>query len=418
MTQWGYDGAPGAADVGTQCARCLRTQPVALTDYPFCVYCGSSLRERLWFAHPPAGAGPKPTVRRVPTPYTGPPSYRGQHPRWGFPPVAARSRALPDPAADLRARQAREKRTLRALALAIVLLLAAGLTYALATAATGWRFLLILQGRSEVLPAEPVERSDIAVVATASAAAGLGIVAVIAVARAIGLLMAAAADQQGLRPPRTLNEVLRDMLTPVWNCYGAARAVIETLRLVHDGRAAPGRTAVRRAAPTPAKASALPRRRWLFATTWLLWTANWMVLLGAAVVTVVALYPGWKGGDEAWQAAAVQWNLALNATAAVTAGFAAASLMVLRSQWRGGNPDRYQKWQVALPQESTARNRSTADDGAPARTAARSADAGRHSRHHRGRHQRRDDVRDLSDGEVADTSRPSLDHADPNPVWA
>jgi hypothetical protein len=188
-----------------------------------CEYCGAVLgpppatRWR-WFAHRPSGvAGPRPPVRRAP--YAGPPRYRFL-PRWGFPPSVWIPEHHP-PAAAEPASPVRELRSV------VLLARATGVVALLAAAAEAFRFVLLVRGRTQVLPAGQVRWSDALVVAAGWGALLLGLATAVALVPALARTAAWAAYRAGVRPPRTTAQRLVALLVPGWNLYGAGAVVSE-----------------------------------------------------------------------------------------------------------------------------------------------------------------------------------------------
>ncbi|HEY3263446.1 MAG TPA: DUF4328 domain-containing protein [Pseudonocardiaceae bacterium] len=254
------------------------------------MHCGQFLSAVDWVAWPPGGyqlSAPRPQRR-----YTGPPSYPVP-PRWGFPLVTwRRPRSIePVPASN---RQ-------RALALAgtAQLLLWLAATVALLTAgAEAWRYRLLLDSRTDALPAGRLRVSDALVVTG-------GVVSVLAGALA-GLVTlawllrayAAAAELAGVAPSRSPRELLLGWLVPGLNLFvpGSALAEIE--------HAALGRSPQRRPDPS------MLIRAW-----WVAWAAG-VVLAG------VALLWSLRDGTQAL-ADGVVLHAAVDVLAAVTAALTA-----------------------------------------------------------------------------------------------
>lgn len=218
----------------TRCWRCGSAQPHTATPSPYdpCVYCGAQLyrspvfgRVR-WTAHPPPGV---PLVRRpkvMKVPYGGPPRYRDR-PHWGFAPSVwipgATAGAEPVPAAPVR--------ELRAVA---VLGSSAAVMCVAAAGVESWRYVLLVRGRTEVLPAAVVRVNDAFVMAAGWAALLLAVATGIALIPALGRSVNFAAARALVRPSRSSGQRLILLLVPGWNLYGAGAVFSEvdaTLRL-------------------------------------------------------------------------------------------------------------------------------------------------------------------------------------------
>ena len=186
-----------------------------------CVYCGQFLSTLDWVAWPPNGY-PALHPRSQPR-YTGPPSYPVP-PRWGFPLVTWRRPKSfePVPVSDRqRARSlAGTAQPLLWLA-AVVCLLTAG--------AEAWRYALLLDSRTDAVPAGQLRTSDALVVTG-------GVVSVLACALAGLVTLAwvlraypAAAEFAGVRPSRPPRDLLVGWLVPGLNLFvpGSTLAEIE-----------------------------------------------------------------------------------------------------------------------------------------------------------------------------------------------
>ncbi len=239
-----------------RCARCGSTQPIGPAAGPACVYCGAWLTDA---AHPPVGrirwravAPPgspaaRRRVRRRNGPYTGPPTYGTEHPAWGFPPSVWRPVAEPEFVAPAVRDAATGLRTVAvfARATAVALVLAAGFE--------GWRYVLMVRGRTEVLPATAVLVDDASVAAAGWVALLLGVITVISLLPVLARTATVAAARAGTTPSRTPGQRLSRLLIPGWNLYGAGAVLAELDALLQVGPVA---------APTAAKPDTL---RWLSA---------------------------------------------------------------------------------------------------------------------------------------------------------
>lgn len=289
-----------------------------------------------WVAHPPPGLGPRPRVRRLRWPYSGPPSYGHMHPTWGFPPVARLRGGRPDeePVAAPR---------VTGLVAAAVLCCGTALAACAAAAAETWRFALLLRGRTVVLGAAEVRASDLAVQFGGALALLFGLAAAVAATGALGSLVRAAAHRGGVLPPRSAEQIAARLLVPGWNLYGAGQVLVEVFRLVHRS-GSPGAADDGRVPP--------PARRLLVAW-WAAWLANGVIAIAALAISF--------GTSDQLMADAVQWHIALDVVATVVAALSAAVLLSLRRAWRGRSVRRYRDWEVALP-PSTAENRTARTD--------------------------------------------------------
>lgn len=339
-------GRAEAHRFGVRCTRCGRTQPPdrlpTVARWPYCGYCAAPLSVQRWVATPPPGMGPAPRVRRVVVPYAGPPRYGPVHPGWGFPPVARlRTHDLPpDSATERRLRAARLGPRF---SVAISLALAAFLTCCAAAAAEAWRFALLLRGRTEVLPARLVRRSDAAVAVASSAALLIVAAAVLAGTGAAAACYRAAAARAGVRPARNSGQIAARLLVPGWNLYGAGQVAVELMRLVFR----------------PVRGIGRPAPRWMrrvVAGYWAAWAGSGAL---ATLLVILALLPALPWGIEySNQTAAnlVEAHILLDLMAGLAALLGAVMLAALRNEWFGGRPGRPRHWAVAQP-TSTARNR-------------------------------------------------------------
>jgi hypothetical protein len=324
-------GPPGSRQTederrfGVRCTRCARTQPPLPRGVYTCVYCGAPLALRRWVAHPPPGVGPRRRIRLLRRPYAGPPSYGGAHPAWGFPPVIWRSATVTGEESDARsAPRVRGLRTVAALALLT------GVACVAAAAAEGWRFALLLQGRTLVLDGHQVRASDVLVVAAGIAALVLGALTALLALRPLIALHRAAAQRAGLEPSRTPAGLLARLVVPGWNLYGAGQVLAEIaslLRRTGGGR----RRSTRVTVPL-----------W-----WLAWVANGLLVLATLILAF--------GRSEQLMADTVELHIAVDLAGSVVAGLFAAVLLSFERAWSGRGSHRYAGWAVRPP-ESSARN--------------------------------------------------------------
>ncbi len=328
-----------------RCLHCGMPQPVASVGPSRCVSCGAPLQR--WVAHPPPVAGPARTNRTVATPrsslpYLGPPSYRGGHPRWSFPPVVWKE--LPEPPVEQPRSPVPALR--RAAWLAVVTAVAA----AGAAGAEIWRFVLMLRGRTEVLSGTAVLSSDVLVaamgLAVVVAALATAVVAVPALIRAHRL----AAHRAGRAPSRSPAAVAVRLLVPVWNVYGAGQIAVEIDRMLLSGLPAEERDQ-RTSRVTP------------------LWWSAWVV---SSVLVCVTLA---RGLGDSLQAIAdtVELHIALDFVAVVVAVLTA--LMFRRfATLLAGRRNPLSGWVVrppapTRPLPAATRSAATAEpDGTPAAT--------------------------------------------------
>ncbi len=315
MTNQGWGATTGT---GLRCERCARTQPPLPRGVHTCVYCGYPLRVQRWVAHPPAGV-PRPPAPTRPRPYTGPPSYRGRPPAWGFPPVIWRTGTVADP----RATPAASPRVLR-----IAAWLAGGTAAACLVAAGGeiWRWILMLRGRTQVLPAWTVGISDQLVRYAALAAA---VLAVIAASVAVPALIRAheTADRRaGVTESRRPAGVLARLIVPGWNLYGAGQVLTEI-----DSRLAGSADGLDR-----------PRTGRLVLAWWCAWVINGVLVL----ITLARAF----GGSLQSIADTVELHIAVDLAGALVAGLAAVLLARFARRLGGKVRDPYAGWVVAPPE--------------------------------------------------------------------
>jgi hypothetical protein len=287
---------------------------------------------RRWIAHPPPGAGPRRRVTLLRRPYTGPPGYGGSHPTWGFPPVIWRSATVPGQ--ESQTGTTPRVRGLRMVAAAAAL---TGLACLVAAAAEGWRFALLLRGRTWVLDGRAVRASDVLVVTAGSVALVLGVLTALLALRPLTTLHRAAARRAGLEPSRTAAALLARLVVPGWNLYGAGQVLTEIARLLRrtDG----GRR----------RSTRITVPLW-----WLAWVANGLLVLATLIMAF--------GRSEQLMADTVEMHIAVDLVGALVAGLFAAVLVSFERAWSGRGSHRYAGWAVRPP-ESTARNRMTPTGG-------------------------------------------------------
>lgn len=207
---------------------------------PWCPHCGGALSAPVatqpwttrWVAHPPPGSRaprPAPAVEPGPTP-----RYHGV-PRWG---LGARAWDHPSPTAEGHTPDART----RAAALATTarpLLLGTAVAAVAAAAAQGWRYRLLLRGRTELLPASTAALSDTAALAFGVLAPVLAVVSAVVCTLWLVRARAAAAERAGLGETRSTRAVVLGVWLPLLNLAQAGVLVTEGEHVLRDGSGAP-----------------------------------------------------------------------------------------------------------------------------------------------------------------------------------
>jgi Domain of unknown function (DUF4328) len=203
------------------CPRCGRVQPPDQPSTGACFYCGQFLPTVDWVATPPAGL-PAAAPKRH-RPYTGPPSYPVP-PRWGFPMVTWRQPTSfePPPASHRR-------RAAMLAGNAQWLLWLASVTCVLAAVAEAWRYLLLLDSRTDALPAGPLRMSDTLVVTGGLVSVTACVLAGLVTLAWLRRAYLAAAELAGVAPSRSTRELLLGWLAPGLNLFvpGSSLAEIE-----------------------------------------------------------------------------------------------------------------------------------------------------------------------------------------------
>lgn len=245
-----------------------------------------------WIATPPVpyrSSAPAPVL-----PYQGPPSYRGNWPRWGFPPVVWQPAT---PAATPALDRPR-------LGMAITLCVLAAIGCLVAAGAETWRFALMVRGRTEVLSAVQVDTSDSVERAAALTALLTGGAAAVAVLWQLGRCYQFAAQRAGVRPPRDDAARLIRLLVPVFNLLGAGQVLAETDQLLRHRGDPDGR----------------PARRVM--VWWIVWVVNGVLVLALL----------WRRRMAGPQAAAdsVELQIVVDLAAAAVAGLTAWVLLGFR----------------------------------------------------------------------------------------
>jgi Domain of unknown function (DUF4328) len=324
------------------CPRCGRRQPHGQHASGVCVHCGQFLATVDWIAGPPGGyQGPAPRVRPR---YTGPPSYPVL-PRWGFPLVTWRRPTSFEPAPPS------DRQRARALAGTAQPLLWLAAAISLLTAVVeGWRYALLLDSRTDALPAGPLRTSDALVltggVVSVLACAAAGLVTLTWVLRAYP----AASELAGVAPSRPSRDLLVGWLVPGLNLFvpGSTLAEIEHAVL--------GRPPERRPTPSP-----------LIRVWWVAWAAS-VVLAG------VTLLWSLRNSTQAL-ADGVVLHAAVDVLAAVTAALTAVVVRSLTALMDPATTGRLRRMIVVrIGSGESARDRQggePADDelGAPGRLA-------------------------------------------------
>ena len=220
-----------------------------------------------------------------------------------------------------------------------------GVACLVAAAGEGWRFALMLRGRTWVLSGTAVRASD-ALLSWSSAAALLLAVgtAVWAIPNLVALHRGSAV-RNGWAPARTGAAVVSRLVVPGWNVYGAGQIVAEI-----DGELAVTADLALTAEVGPARV-APPRPSVLVVVWWASWVLNALL----ALVTLVSAF--WRSTQA--MANTVEWHIALDLAAALVAGLFAAVLLRFESRWSGRIPDELAGWSV-LPPATSAANRPSA----------------------------------------------------------
>jgi len=114
----------------------------------------------------------------------------------------------------------------------------------LAAGLEGWRYVLLIRGRTEVLPAGQVRLDDALVTGVGWAALLLAVAAALTLVPGLGRTADFAAARVDRQPSRTPGRRLGWLLIPGWNLYGAGVVLAEvdaSLRLTPGGTSSPGR---------------------------------------------------------------------------------------------------------------------------------------------------------------------------------
>lgn len=315
-----------------------------------CPRCGRRPDGRRWVAHPPGAPAvpgqtgppttPLPRVPRVPPGTASRPSPAGTgddprarpHPRWGLPTVAWVGPSTPRPTLP----NPRPILTTAALLLTAVAVLAL-----LSAAAETWRFVLLLQGRTAVLPSGVVATSDVLVAVAGLFTPVVTVAALVVAVVAVLRTSSWAADRAGLRPPRSRPAMLLRLLVPGWNVYGVGQVLVETHALLLAPPAAAD-------VLDPIDRSSAVRRRdhRLIGVWWCAWVVN--------VALLVATLARGLGGSLQAVADTVELHIALDVAAAVTAGLAAVVVRRFRTL-TDVTPTARSRWVVQAPAPTRGR---------------------------------------------------------------
>ena len=283
-----------------------------------CVACGAPFHR--WIAYPPTGspARSKPKPARRP-PYAGPPSYRGGHPQWAFPPVVWHDLPATDPFPVVRdPAPALRSAAWLSLATAVLAVVAAG--------AEMWRFSLMLDSRTKVLSGRMVQNSDILVAATGSAVVLAGLATLLVGAAALVRAHRAAAVRLGRAPSRRPVAIAARLLVPIWNIYGAGQIVAEVDRMLAGAKGTDSDKAARVSRLT------------------MLWWLGWIV---SSLLMIATLVRGIGGSLQAI-ADTVELHIALDLVAVVVAAIGFALLRRFATAFTGRRSE-YDGWVVQPP---------------------------------------------------------------------
>ncbi|MEO6880174.1 MAG: DUF4328 domain-containing protein [Mycobacteriaceae bacterium] len=218
------------------CLRCRTEVPVRGLPLPWCPRCGGVLSAPVattpwttrWVAHPPAGT---PTPRPVPPADPGPtPRYHGV-PRWG---LGTRVWEHPVAGAEGRLRAATASRAGALAVTARPLLVVTAVAAVAAAAAQGWRYGLLVRGRTELLSARTAALSDTAVITLGVLAPVLALVSAVVCTLWLVRARASAAEQGGVVETRSCRAVVAGVWLPLVNLGQAGVLVMELAHLLGD----------------------------------------------------------------------------------------------------------------------------------------------------------------------------------------
>jgi hypothetical protein len=219
--------------------------------------------------------------------------------------------------------------------------------------AEGWRFSLLLRGRTWVLSGDLVRASDAFVDASGVTALLLGIVTAVWALPNLIALHRGSAMRNGWAPSRTGAGILARLVIPGWNVYGAGQIVAEV-----DGELAVA------AAPRDPTAGVGPRpvARPRISALALIWWISWAIDAVLVVAVLVAAY--WRSVQA--MANTVEWHIALAVTGAVVSGVFAALLLRFARRWSGQVRNELDGWVVAPPPSSAMNLRTRPSSGTQA----------------------------------------------------
>jgi len=206
------------------------------------------------------------------------------------------------------------------------------LTFAAVLAAAGgefWRYVLLLRGRTEVLPGPLVAASDRTVTISALLATGCGLVTAAVLVPALVGLHAASARRAGREPSRPPAGALARLVVPGWNLYGLGVVAGEI-----------------DAALTAPEAAGRPRMSRLIVAWW----ACWVVDGALVMVTLVRAF----GRSEQAMADTVQLHIAVDLVAGLVALLGAVVCRRFRRLLRGSVAARSSRWVVRSPEPTRA----------------------------------------------------------------
>lgn len=289
---------------------------------------------------------PPPVVGRR-QPYAGPPSYRGGHPRWGFPPVVWKPASTADSRPDPRSPVA-------ALRIGAFLAGATAVSALVAAAMETWRFGLLLRGRTEVLLSSQVDLNDALVVVFGLATAALALICAVVAIPAVLRAGEYGAARAGLRQAGSATRRVARLVVPGWNLYGAGEVLAQTdglLRLASrddfgGDRAKPDATATRLS----------PGR--IISWWWVAWIIN-------GVLVLVVMLMGIFGRSVQSAADSVELHIALDLSAAVVAVFTALVLWRFATQISPPSESTLAGWVVLPPRPKAPEGPSEASQGVP-----------------------------------------------------
>jgi hypothetical protein len=292
------------------------------------VYCSTPLPVRRWRAEPPISARVKPVSRPVAERrYDGPPTYRGGHPRWGFPPVVWRSAAIAEP-------EQPASGPLRKLRLTAWLCLCTALVTLAAAAAELFRYELLLDGRTEVLSGRTVLASDRLVTSTSAVALLLAVITVVVALPLLVRLHEFAARRAGLAPSRPPAAVLARLVIPGWNVYGLGVVTGEIDSLLSN--------------PVPGSRMRVSRPVLAF---WCAWVIN-------AVLVLVTLAMAF-GRSKQSMADTVELHIFVDLTGAAVALLGALVFRRFRRLLAGPTAGPHSNWVVQDPEPTRGRTASS-----------------------------------------------------------